>query len=85
MLNWIKERWYWLLAGLGAVLAFVVAVVFNRRGGQFVTPPRPVLPDIVVGDKPAVNTEPASDYAEKAKVVDAEVRDRISDANKRYP
>jgi hypothetical protein len=81
---WIKERWYWLLAGLGAVMAFVAAVVFNRRGGQVVTPERPVLPDIVVGDKPAVNTNPADDYAEKAKDVDDQFRDRVSDANKRY-
>lgn len=80
----LKKYWWAVLGAIGAVLAFVVAVV-SRRKPVISTPPRPELKDVVVPEAPQVENKPADKYAEAAKKIDeSKANDRVAAGNERY-
>lgn len=78
----LKKYWWAVLGAVGAVLAFIVAIV-SRRKPVVTPPPRPELKDVVVPEAPKVETKPFDEYEKKTeKIVDA--HDRVAAGNERY-
>ena len=62
-MTWLREKWQWLVAGLGVVVGAVLFVVtFGRHKPKKPVPARPETPDVELPEPADVNTTPADDY-----------------------
>ena len=69
-MTWLKDKWMWIVAGLGFVVGAVLFIVtFGRvKPKKPVVPPRPDTPDVKIPEPVIVDTRPSDDYeAEKVE------------------
>ena len=76
----LKKYWWAVIGAIGAVLAFIVAIVSRRK---FTPPARPKLPDVKTPEAPKVEDRPSDKYEEAAKKI-TDPHDRVAAGNERY-
>jgi hypothetical protein len=85
--TWLREKWAWIVAGLGLVVGAVLFILtFGRvRPKPPKIPDRPETPDVPLPPRADVDTTPADDYNEVKTEPEATTADDLVDAiNRRH-